>query len=208
MQWPFLVHSDVSEDQQEQVRIPPGAFLYSDLKSFLKKNSILKIKARHQTGDLPFINTQCFHYGGKISSPCSNRQPSLYGEVVKQNAEAFMQVILFLESVKRCDCLRLPFSWLHCGGAVLGCEQIRATVKQGKSACMVLHLPADKLHLVIWGRLTLVIPHHCQQHAREQRPRQTLPTLLLSTKTGAVEVMVVPSSSCSTGTPCILTCRW
>lgn len=116
MQWTFLVRSDVSEVQQEQVRVPPGAFLYSDLKYFLRKNSILKIKALHQTGDLPCITTQCFHYHWKISSLCSNRQLNLRGKVVKQNVEAFMQVIPFLESVKRCNCLRLPFSWLHCGG--------------------------------------------------------------------------------------------
>lgn len=38
MQWPFLVHSDVSEAQQEQV--PPGAFLYSDLKSYFEEKSV------------------------------------------------------------------------------------------------------------------------------------------------------------------------
>lgn len=155
MQWPFLVRGDVLAAEGEQIRVPPGAFLYSGFKSFLKKNSILKIKAHHQTGDLPCITTQCFLYGWKISSSCFNRQPNLCGEVVKQNVEAFMQVILFLESVKRCNCLRLSFCWLRCGG-FWGCEQVRATVKQGKSACVVLHPPADKLYLVIWGCLTLV----------------------------------------------------
>lgn len=157
MQWLFLVHGDVPEAREEQIRVPPGAFLYSGLKYFWKKNIILKIKACHQTGDLPCITTQCFLYGWTISSPCLNRQPNLCGEVVKQNVEAFMQVILFLESVKRCNCLRLSFCWLHCRGwVVLGCEQIRTRVKQGKSACVVLHPPADKLYLVIWGCLTLV----------------------------------------------------
>lgn len=87
MQGSFLVHSDASEAQQEQVS---RAFLYSDSKSLLKKNRNLKIKRRHQMGDLLCITMQCFYYGWKISPLCSKTQPNLFGEIVKENVEAFM----------------------------------------------------------------------------------------------------------------------
>lgn len=55
-----------------------------------------------QTEDPSCITLQCLHYGWRISTPSHlDRQPNLCEEVVRQNVEAFIQVILFLESTKK-----------------------------------------------------------------------------------------------------------